>query len=127
MVAWNQYKLEAQERGALALEVYVVHSTPAAEMEVIKQNLPEHLKYQRQLEADGLLMLAGPLSSAEGEEMNGTGFIVYRATSLEHATQLAQDDPMHQSNARSFAVKRWLINEGSFNLSVKLAAQSVGF
>jgi uncharacterized protein YciI len=127
MVAWNQYKLEAKERGALALEVYVVLSTPAAEMEVIKQSLPEHLKYQRQLEADGLLMLAGPLSSAEGEEMNGTGFIVYRATSLEHATQLAQDDPMHQSNARSFTVKRWLINEGSFNLSVKLAAQSVGF
>ena len=28
MVAWNDYKSQAKERGALALELYVVHTTP---------------------------------------------------------------------------------------------------
>ena len=34
---------------------------------------------------------------------------------------LAEDDPMHKSGARSFVLRRWMINEGSFTLSVGLS------
>jgi uncharacterized protein YciI len=125
MIAWNQYKLEAQQRGSLALEVYVVVSEPATDGERVRELLPEHLRYQQELENQGLLMFAGPVSVSEGEKMNGTGMIVYRAESLEHATQLAQQDPMHEKEARTFTIRRWLINEGSLNLTVNLAAQRV--
>ena len=73
------------------------------------------------LERAGQLAFAGPMSDETGEHMQGVGMIVYRADSLAAAQQLAENDPMHKSGARSFVLRRWLINEGSLNLSVGLS------
>lgn len=121
MVAWADYKSEAKSRGALALELYVAHSTPAKAPEDVKAALPDHLAYQAQLERAGQLAFAGPMSDETGEHMQGMGLIIYRAGSLEAARKLAEDDPMHASGARSFVLRRWMINEGSLNLSVGLS------
>ncbi len=125
MPSWEDYKSEAKSRGALAFELYVVHSTPAAEPAVLKATLPDHLAYQAKLEADGVLVFAGPMSDESGTMMEGVGLIVYRAQSFEHARELASNDPMHKAGARSFVLRKWLINEGSLNLSLRLAGQSV--
>jgi len=124
MVAWTEYKQMAKERGALALELFVVESTPAKRPEDVKENLPAHLGYQRDLEKRGVLVLAGPLSDATGAIMVGTGLIIYRAGSMAEAVQLANGDPMHQSGARSFTLRKWLVNEGSISLSVGLSTGS---
>ncbi len=121
MVAWADYKSEAKGRGALALELYVAHSTPAKAPEDVKASLPDHLAYQAQLERCGQLAFAGPMSDETGEHMQGMGLIIYRADSLEAARKLAEDDPMHKSGARSFVLRRWMINEGSLNISVGLS------
>ncbi|UAB88171.1 hypothetical protein I5192_13160 [Ruegeria sp. SCSIO 43209] len=121
MVAWANYKSEAKSRGALALELYVVLSTPAKKPEDVKASLPDHLAYQAQLERAGQLAFAGPISDETGEHMQGMGLIIYRADSLEAARKLAEDDPMHQSGAREFELRRWMINEGSLSLSVGLS------
>ncbi|WP_425046045.1 YciI family protein [Primorskyibacter sp. S87] len=121
MVAWADYKSEAKNRGALALELYVALSTPAKAPKDVKASLPDHLAYQAQLERSGQLAFAGPMSDETGEHMQGVGMIVYRADSLEMARALADKDPMHQSGARSYVLRRWLINEGSLNLSVGLS------
>jgi uncharacterized protein YciI len=121
MVAWADYKSEARSRGALALELYVAHSTPAKAPEDVKASLPDHLAYQAQLERAGQLAFAGPMSDETGEHMQGMGLIIYRADSLEAARKLAEGDPMHKSGARSFVLRRWMINEGSLNLSVGLS------
>ena len=121
MVAWAEYKSQAKARGALALELFVAHSAPAKEPEVLKAILPEHLAYQAELERAGKLAFAGPLSDESGEHMQGVGMIVYRAESLEVARALASEDPMHKSGARTFTIRRWLINEGSFTLQVGLS------
>ena len=121
MVAWANYKSEAKSRGALALELYVVLSTPAKKPEDVKASLPDHLAYQAQLERAGQLAFAGPMSDETGEHMQGMGLIIYRADSLEAARKLAEDDPMHQSGAREFELRRWMINEGSLSLSVGLS------
>jgi len=125
MVAWADYKAAAKERGSLAFELYVVTSTPAKAPEEVKAVLPEHLAYQQQLEHSGALAFAGPLSDETGEQMQGTGMIVYRADSLADAKQLADADPMHKQGARTFTIRRWLVNEGNMQLGIKLSAQSV--
>ena len=121
MVNWADYKSEAKSRGALALELFVAFSTPVKAPEDVKASLPDHLAYQTQLERSGKLAFAGPMSDETGEHMQGMGLIIYRADSLEAARQLAEDDPMHKSGARSFVLRRWMINEGSLNLSVGLS------
>ncbi|PLW78985.1 YciI family protein [Cohaesibacter celericrescens] len=122
---WNDYRNAARERGALALELYVVRSIPGDDPQAVKANLADHLAYQRQLEEAGLLAFAGPLSDETGDQMQGEGMIVYRATSLLHANQLAQSDPMHVSNARHYSIRKWLINEGSLSLSVGLSTKTI--
>lgn len=125
MVAWADYKAEAKSRGALALELYAAISTPAKEPQDVKDSLSDHLEYQAELERAGSLAFAGPMSDETGDHMQGTGLIIYRADSLEDARVLAQNDPMHQSGARTFTMRRWMINEGSLNVSVGLSTKNV--
>jgi len=115
----------AKERGALALELYIVESTGTGNAEAIKETLPAHLEYQSQLELSGKLAFAGPVSDLSGEQMQGNGMIIYRAQSLEEARILADADPMHSAGARSYTVRRWLINEGSLSLNVALSNQKI--
>lgn len=124
MVAWNDYKAQAKARGALALELYVAYSTPAKAPEDVKASLPDHLAYQAELERAGKLAFAGPMSDETGELMQGVGLIIYRAASLEDARALADADPMHQTGARSYVMRRWMINEGSLTLQVGLSTGS---
>jgi uncharacterized protein len=125
MPKWNDYKSEARSRGALALELYAVHSIPTGDGAAVKAALPDHLAYQAQLETEGKLVLAGPMSDESGEEMQGMGMIVYRADSFEAARALAENDPMHKAGARAFTLRKWMINEGSIHLSVGLSARKV--
>lgn len=124
MVAWADYKKEAKSRGALALELYAAISTPAKEPQDVKDALPDHLAYQADLERSGALAFAGPMSDETGDHMQGMGLIIYRAESLDAARAMAENDPMHKSGARSFTLRRWMINEGSMTLSVGLSTNS---
>ncbi len=125
MPAWEEYKQAAQTRGSLALELYMVVSTPAKGPEHLQQHLPAHLDYQAEQEQQGNLVMAGPLSDSTGELMQGTGLIIYRAASLEAAIAITEADPMHSTGTRTFEIKRWLVNEGSFQIDLKLSAQKI--
>ncbi|MGJ8546491.1 MAG: YciI family protein [Sulfitobacter sp.] len=125
MPAWDEYKTQAQGRGALAFELYVAMSLPAGAPDEVKKNLPDHLAYQAKLEQQGALFFAGPMSDETGTQMQGIGMIVYRAADFEEARALAEADPMHRSGARSYTLRKWLINEGSVSLSVGLSTRKV--
>ena len=125
MPGWEDYKAEARSRGALALELYVVQSVPAGDPAAVKAALPDHLAYQARMEAEGKLALAGPMSDESGQEMIGMGLIVYRASSMREARALAEADPMHKCGARTFTLRKWLVNEGSLTLSIGLSRQTV--
>ena len=125
MPAWEDYKSTAKERGALAFELYLVETTPIASGEALQAILPAHLAYQRELEAQGKLFLAGPTSDETGELMQGTGMIIYRASSMAEADALAKGDPMHKDNIRSYRLRKWLVNEGSPQFATRLSSQSV--
>jgi hypothetical protein len=64
---------------------------------------------------------AGVVSDKTGVHMQGIGLIIYRAESLEAARALAENAPMHKTGARSFTLRRWMVNEGSFTVSVELS------
>ena len=125
MPAWNEYKAEAKSRGALAMELYVVNSKPAGDMGLVKATLPAHLAYQKEMEAAGNLFLAGPVSDDTGEQMQAEGMVIYRAENLEAAKQIADHDPMHSTGARTYSIRKWLVNEGSLTLSISLSSQSI--
>ena len=105
-------------------EFFVVHSKPAAAADKIEQALPEHLAYQRKLEADGVLFAAGPLADEAGAIWSMEGLIVLRAASLEEAQQIAGSDPMHASGKKTFTVRPWLVNEGRFQVDISLSSKS---
>ncbi len=125
MPAWSEYKKAAQDRGSLACELYAIVSTPDAPPEQMQEQLPSHLAYQAQLESSGALAMAGPMSDLTGDLMEGVGLIIYRADSLDAARALADADPMHSTGTRTYTIRRWLVNEGSFQIDVKLSAQKV--
>ncbi|MGI9508960.1 MAG: YciI family protein [Geminicoccaceae bacterium] len=125
MPKWDDYKKIASERGALAFELFVVQSTPCASPEDVKAVLPKHLDYQRQMEAEGKLFLAGPLSDETGEEMQGAGLIIYRARAMDEARRLADADPMHAEGKRQYSLRKWLVNEGLLSFSLALSNQKL--
>lgn len=125
MPKWNDYKRMAKERGSLALELYVVNTVPAGPDADLPGTLPDHLAYQARMEQEGKLVFAGPVSDMSGENLEGEGMIIYRAPSLEEARTYAAEDPMHKKGVRTFTIRRWLINEGSFTISVGLSTKHV--
>jgi hypothetical protein len=46
------------------------------------------------------------------------GMVVVRAASLSEAETVAKEDPMHSCGARSFRVRRWLVNEGTIRVNL---------
>ncbi|MEP1865574.1 YciI family protein [Roseibium sp.] len=125
MPAWDAYKDDARKRGALALELFVVESVPVGGPASVPENLEKHLAYQRELESKGTLVLAGPVSNAAGDMVEGAGLIIYRAASLTEARAIADADPMHASGARTYSLRRWLINEGSLTITIGLSTKAV--
>ena len=124
MPNFETYKEIAQARGALALELYVVVSTPVEGGASVPDTLPEHLEYQAELERSTRLVMAGPLSDLTGQSIEGAGLIIYRAASMDDARAIAAADPMHSKGARQFELRKWLVNEGSLTVSVGLSTGS---
>jgi uncharacterized protein YciI len=102
------------------MQLYVVTST-ANSLDAVKQNLAEHRAYLRSLEEQNVLFGAGPLWTEDGQYFEGDGMLIYRAASVEEATAIAQDDPMHSSRARTFKIRPWLLNDGSITIRVTLS------
>lgn len=125
MAAWTDYKEQARERGSLAFEVFVAISSPRKTPEEMAAVRPDHLAYVQSLESSGSLMFAGPLSDESGENTAGIGMLIFRAASFEQARTLAANDPMHATGARTFVLRRWLINEGSLNISIGLSTGGI--
>lgn len=116
--SWQQHIDKVTEKGLLAKQLYVVLTKPASGMDAVLAHLQEHLAYQLQLERTGVMFAAGPFADDQGQEWEGEGMVIIRAQSLEEARQIAANDPMHKSGARTFRVRPWLLNEGSLTLKV---------
>jgi uncharacterized protein len=115
---WQELRGWSEEHGLLAKRLYVVNSRPTDGLGPVLANLDPHVEYQTRLELEGIMFAAGPLASEDLEEWLGEGMFVYRAESMEQALKYAEDDPMHASGARSFTVREWMLNEGTFTVQL---------
>ena len=103
----------SQRRGYLAKQLYVVFTTPVNGIGPVMKNLVPHLEFQEQLEREDIMFAAGPNWTDDEQNWEGEGMVVIRAASLVEAQAIAAKDPMHQSGARKFTVRPWLVNEGT--------------
>jgi uncharacterized protein YciI len=115
-MSWADGIAVSEERGLLAKRLYLVIAEPTGGKEPILANLDDHLAYQNKLEEEGIMFAAGPLADDAEQEWRGSGMFIYRAESRAEAVKLAEADPMHASGARSFTVRPWLLNEGTFSV-----------
>jgi uncharacterized protein YciI len=122
---WRDRVENAKREGLAACEFFVVLTVPAGDKAKVLETLPIHLEYQKSLEAQGILVAAGPLSDETGTEWTGKGLVVYRADDLNAARKIADADPMHKSGARTYTLLPWLMNEASFTLDIRLSGQKI--
>jgi uncharacterized protein YciI len=116
MMSWTELLAWSDGHGLLAKRLYVVLSEPTSGLGPVLDNLDDHVAYQTRLENDGIMFGAGPLSDDAEQQWHGDGLFIYRAESREAAVRLAAADPMHARGARSFTVRPWLLNEGTFSV-----------
>ena len=96
---------------------YVVLTTPRKPMSELATVLPEHLEYMIGLEKKGVLFASGPFLAGE-QVVPGSGMTILRASSLEEAKATAEQDPFHSSGMRTFEIREWQLNEGSYTLTL---------
>lgn len=95
----------------MTTRLWVVLTTPVVGRDDYLHVLPDHLRYQKKLESDGVLFAAGPLLTAEGER-TGRGLIILKATTAEEAAAIADGDPLHAGGFRIYTLDRWSPREG---------------
>jgi hypothetical protein len=120
---WQGMVENITAKGMLAKRMYVVFTTPTGGMDAVMKNLEEHLAYQVDLEARGIMFGAGPFANDAEADWEGEGMVIVRAASLHEARAIAEADPMHKSGARKFRIRPWLLNEGSYTVTVRYSQQ----
>ncbi len=120
---WQGMVEGIKEKGMLAKRMYAVFTTSTGGMDAIMQNLEEHLAYQVDLEARDIMFGVGPFANDAETDWEGEGMVIVRAASLDEAKAIAEADPMHRSGARKFRIRPWLLNEGSYTVTVRYSQQ----
>ncbi len=93
------------------------------DQEELDHLLPEHLDHQIGLEKSGIMFAAGPMANPDATPAGG--LIVIRAMDFAEAKAIADSDPFHKSGLRSYTLRRWTVNEGSYSLRVTYSDQKV--
>lgn len=111
-------------KGMLQKQLYAIFTVPVDGLGPVFANIEAHLAFQVALEKEGALFAAGPMWTDDEESWEGDGMVIVRAESRAAAIAIAERDPMHQTGARRFTVRPWLINEGSVTLRLDYSSQT---
>lgn len=110
--------------GFLNKDLYIYETKLVGSHEEFKKYLSAHLNYQVKLENEGIMFGAGPLFNEDHSGHPKAGMIIVRANSFEEAKAIADADPFHASGVRTYTLRKWVMNEGTLNLSIKFSDQS---
>jgi uncharacterized protein len=116
-------RTQQMTRKMLGKQLFVIHTVPAAPRERIVELLPAHLEHQVKLEKAGIMFGAGPMANEDGSPAGG--LIVIRAESFEAARAIADTDPLHKAGLRTYTIRRWTVNEGSYSVRINYSDQTV--
>jgi len=104
------------DNNLLGLHLWVIE-TVVIDVELMMATMDSHIRYQLKLEREGIMFAAGPVFELDAKIPSG-GMIVIRAETAEIARSIADADPMHNSGARNYTLRKWVVNEGSFTITV---------
>ncbi len=116
--------LEASQ-AMLQKQLYAIFTKPVDGLRPVFANIEDHLKFQVELEREGVMFAAGPMWTDDERSWEGDGLVVVRAESRKAAIAIAERDPMHTRGARSFHVRPWLINEGTITVRLDYSTQKL--
>lgn len=108
----------------LQKQLYAIFTKPTDGLGAVFANIDDHLAFQVQLEAEGVMYAAGPMWTDDEDNWEGEGLVVVRAASRKDAIAIAERDPMHARGARTFHVRPWLINEGTMTVRLDYSTQT---
>ena len=102
----------SRDHGLLCQQMFVMTSTASpAGLKPILEILPAHLEYWARMEHEQVMFAAGPKMPVDpAQAWSGDGMVIFRAPSIEAAREIAEADPMHKSQARSYTLSPWLLN-----------------
>ena len=116
---WQELVGFSETQGLLAQKLYVIVSEPTGGLGPIMDNIDRHLAYQAGLEEDGTIRLrCRSCRDRRRAAVARRGHVRLPGRPMEAARRLADSDPMHQSGARSYRVRPWLLNEGTASVRV---------
>lgn len=118
--------LDALARGR-GWALWIVETEPTSTWPDLSHGFPEpfaralraHLDWLGGLEAEGTLVLSGPVDQELGL---GRGLTVIRAPSRAGAEAVVADEPLARAGYRSNTLSSWTVNEGSISIRVDLMA-----
>jgi catechol 2,3-dioxygenase-like lactoylglutathione lyase family enzyme/uncharacterized protein YciI len=90
------------------------------------ETILEHLEWALELEKSGRVFAMGPFKT-ELNSMQGDGLLIIRADSLEEATAIFMQDPIHRGGYRTPEVCAWELHQGTINVSIDLSTQEYRF
>jgi uncharacterized protein YciI len=122
---WDEMVTKCSELGLLAKNLYVIFTSPVNGLGPIMEVLDEHLAYQNKIQNQGIMFGAGPFSDDSEKNWDGEGMVIVRAGSMAIAKEIADNDPMHKSGARSYRIKPWLLNEGKMIVELKFSDKTM--
>ena len=105
----------------LEQDYFLILSTPheTTSGSDIDPHVREHLAWLLALEAEGVVVMSGPLLEGPGAAP-GAGVTVLRATDRHEAESIAASDPFVIAGLRRFDVFKWRVNEGSVSVTLSL-------
>ncbi|WP_397475225.1 YciI family protein [Pusillimonas sp.] len=114
---------QALMQGMLKKPLYVVLRTPV-DLTRINELLPAHLEWAVQCEKRGELFASGPFVNEGGAPGADGGMSIFRADSVAEVERILAGDPFIQQGVFSAAIKKWVLMEGGFTVSVRFSDQS---
>lgn len=102
----------SRDRGLLCQPMFLMTTTATPMgLKPILEILPSHLDYWAQMERERVVFAAGPKMPMDPTDIwSGDGLVIFRAPSMEAAKKIADADPMHKTQARSYTLSPWLLN-----------------
>lgn len=95
----------------------MTHSVDAP-LDYLAPHLREHILWLEEQEENGVLFLSG--ANAAGDQWDGSGTAIIRASSLAAAVAISDTEPFHREGLRVNTVHGWQLNEGTVRLSFSL-------
>jgi uncharacterized protein len=112
-------------RSMLNKPLYVALRTPR-DMTRMDELLEPHLRWAIAAERSGELFASGPFVADGVPPGMPGGMSIVRAASEEEARTILAADPFVASGVFSIELRRWMLMEGGFTVTVRLSDQSSG-